>query len=215
MRCNEVREQLGDYWDMPEDAPQRIAIDQHVLTCAECAEEFQIWQESTQLIRSAMDESAQQLSSYSSHREENSISSKVMKRIYEDDSWRLPVPERMYAFSRKMRRNLLVAISFCLILSLGSILFTMIYDMGSRSAVDDSSIYSIQAPQALDAQGGYKGISKKTMTTAVANVSSSFVEPVRFQVGPIDSYPDYLLVLSLLGFISMILIMNWFTRMKS
>ncbi|WP_442601088.1 anti-sigma factor family protein [Paenibacillus sp. KN14-4R] len=216
MRCDEIRERFGVYWDLPKDDLQRKEVDQHVLTCEDCAEEFQIWSESTLLIRSAVDESSEHLSSFSMGHEGGSISSKVMKRIYEDESWRLPIPERMYAFSRRMRTNFLVVISFCILLFLGSFLFAMVYDIaGVRAASEENSIYSIQAPQALDVEGGYKAISKKAMNTAVANVSSSFVEPVRFQVGPIESYPDYLLVLSLLGFISMILILNWFMRIKT
>ncbi len=83
--------------------------DEHIKHCKACEEEFEIWQESTQLIRStANDEPVVSL--------EKSVSSSVMKRIYEDESWRIPAHDRLHPFSYKFRRNLTAVISFCIAL---------------------------------------------------------------------------------------------------
>lgn len=105
MKCSEIQELFGVYWDLPNDDLRRTAVDEHIATCAECAEEFQIWEESTILIRTAAIDS--ELPDY-----EPMVSGKVMSRIYEDESWRIPVSERMYTISYKLRRNLTAVIAF-------------------------------------------------------------------------------------------------------
>ncbi|MGO4271400.1 anti-sigma factor [Paenibacillus sp. TAF58] len=209
MKCSEIQELFGVYWDLPNDDLRRAAVDEHIATCAECAEEFQIWEESTILIRSAAIES--DLSDY-----EPMVSGKVMNRIYENESWRIPVSERMYAISYTLRRNLTAVIAFCLALFVFSFLFAIVYDGTPQSSIAtaDNSLFDLQAPQALktsdtESMNGHK------MGDAVASLNPSFMEPLRFHVGPIHSYPHYLLVVSILGLIATIIIMNWLSRTKA
>ncbi|UKS30584.1 zf-HC2 domain-containing protein [Paenibacillus sp. HWE-109] len=209
MKCSEIQELFGVYWDLPNNDLRRAAVDAHIATCTECAEEFQIWEESTMLIRTATIES--DLSDY-----EPMVSSKVMSRIYEDESWRMPVSERIYAISYKLRRNLTAVIAFCLALFVFSFLFAVVYDGTPQSSIAaaDNSLFDMQAPQALkstttESMNGHK------MGDAVASLNPSFMEPLRFHVGPIHSYPHYLLVVSLLGLIATIIIMNWLSRTKA
>jgi hypothetical protein len=49
----------------------------------------------------------------------------------------------------------------------------------------------------------------------MASIGQPMIEPLRYHVGPIDSYSHYLLVLSILGLTCTMLIMNWFSRTKS
>ncbi|MBD0380572.1 anti-sigma factor family protein [Paenibacillus sedimenti] len=209
MKCSDIQELFGVYWDLPNDDLRRVAVDKHIATCPNCAEEFQIWEESTLLIRSVS--MSRELPDY-----EPMVSEKVMNRIYENESWRIPVPERMYAISYKLRRNLTAVIAFCLALFIFSFLFAIVYDGGPQTpiAAADNSLFDLEAPQALkssqtESMNGHK------MVDAVASLNPSFMEPLRFQVGPIHSYPHYLLVISILGLISTMLIMNWLSRTKA
>ncbi|NRF89725.1 zf-HC2 domain-containing protein [Paenibacillus frigoriresistens] len=209
MKCSEIQELFGVYWDLPNDDLRRAAVDEHILTCAECAEEFQIWEESTILIRTAAIES--ELSDY-----EPMVSGKVMNRIYENESWRIPVSERMYAISYTLRRNLTAVIAFCLALFVFSFLFAIVYDGTPQSSIAtaDNSLFDLQAPQALKSSG-MESMNGHKMGDAVASLNPSFMEPLRFHVGPIHSYPHYLLVVSILGLIATIIIMNWLSRTKA
>ncbi|KQX68740.1 MULTISPECIES: anti-sigma factor family protein [unclassified Paenibacillus] len=209
MKCSEIQELFGVYWDLPNDDLRRAAVDEHITTCAECAEEFQIWEESTILIRTAAIES--ELPDY-----EPMVSGKVMNRIYENESWRIPVSERMYAISYTLRRNLTAVIAFCLALFVFSFLFAIVYDGTPQSSIAtaDNSLFDLQAPQALKTSGA-ESMNGHKMGDAVASLNPSFMEPLRFHVGPIHSYPHYLLVVSILGLIATIIIMNWLSRTKA
>ena len=209
MKCSEIQELFGVYWDLPNDDLRRAAVDEHIITCAECAEEFQIWEESTILIRTAAIES--ELPDY-----EPMVSGKVMNRIYENESWRIPVSERMYAISYTLRRNLTAVIAFCLALFVFSFLFAIVYEGTPQSSIAtaDNSLFDLQAPQALKTSGS-ESMNGHKMGDAVASLNPSFMEPLRFHVGPIHSYPHYLLVVSILGLIATIIIMNWLSRTKA
>jgi hypothetical protein len=209
MKCSDIQELFGVYWDLPNDDLRRAAVDEHIATCAECAEEFQIWEESTILIRTAAIES--ELPDF-----EPMVSGKVMNRIYENESWRIPVSERMYAISYKFRRNLTAVIAFCLALFVFSFLFAIVYDGTPQSTIAsaDNSLFDLQAPQALKSSST-ESMNGHKMVDAVASLNPSFMEPLRFHVGPIHSYPHYLLVISILGLIATIIIMNWLSRTKA
>ncbi|MDD9267657.1 anti-sigma factor family protein [Paenibacillus sp. GCM10023248] len=209
MKCSEIQELFGVYWDLPNDDLRRTAVDEHIATCAECAEEFQIWEESTILIRTSAIEG--ELPDY-----EPMVSSKVMNRIYEDESWRIPVTERMYTISYKLRRNLTAVFALFLALFAFSFLFAVVYDGTPEStiAAADNSLFDLQAPQAMKSTGT-ESMNGHKMVDAVASLNPSFMEPLRFHVGPIHSYPHYLLVISILGLITTIIIMNWLSRTKA
>jgi len=206
MKCNDIQELFGVYWDLPNDDLRRAAVDKHIATCLSCAEEFRIWEESTLLIRTATIED--ELPDY-----EPAVSNKVMDRIYQDETWRVPVTERIYSISYTLRRNLTAVIAFCLALFIFSFLFAVVYNGEPQSTIAsaDNSIFDMEAPQALksnttESMNGHK------MVDAVASLNPSFMEPLRFHVGPIHSYPHYLLVISILGLICTMLIMNWLSR---
>jgi predicted anti-sigma-YlaC factor YlaD len=210
MKCSDIQELFGVYWDLPNDDLRRIAVDKHIKNCESCAEEFHIWEESTMLIRNAAVDGVPS--------SKNSIvSDKVMNRIYEDESWRIPIPERMYAISYSLRRNLMAVIACSLALFVISFLFAIIYDNGSEVSLASAepSMFDLQAPQALDAGNTNVSMNGHSMGSAVASLNPSFMEPLRFNVGPIHSYPHYLLVVSILGLIGTMLVMSWLSRTKA
>jgi hypothetical protein len=206
MKCSEIQELFGLYWDLPNDDLRRQAVDKHVEYCTACAEEFLFWKESNELIRMATTDDVPE--------EPFPISRKVMDRIYDDESWRVPVAERIYAISFRMRRNVTAVISFCLALFMFSFLFSLVY--GSRETLQtaDTPEFGLQAPQVISASAKSTSLDGHVMT-AMASIGHPMVEPLKYHVGPIDSYSHYLLVLSILGLTCTMLIMNWFSRTKA
>lgn len=210
MKCNDIQELFGVYWDLPNDDLRRAAIDKHVKNCTVCAEEFQIWEESTMLIRiAAISEEIPELVP--------PVSQQVMNRIYEDESWRIPVPERMYAISYRLRRNVTAVVAACLALFMFSFLFSIVYQGAGEPSIAaaDNSLFDLQAPQALASGANKESMNGHKMASAVASLNPTFIDPLRFDAGPFHSYPHYLLVVSILGLISTMLIMNWLSRTKA
>ncbi|WP_019534045.1 anti-sigma factor family protein [Paenibacillus ginsengihumi] len=210
MKCRDVQELLGMYWDLPETDLRRQAVNEHTKHCSQCSEEFDIWLESTMLIQSAVvDEEPFEAAG------ERSISSSVMKRIYEDESWRLPVADRMYRFSYKLRRNVTAVIAACLAIFIFTFAVSLIGPQGTDSGGIDSAVFGRIGDPVVIAAGQSGSMNAYAMpTTAVASLKG-FNDPIKMKVGPIRTVKDYLLFVSLLGFTSTLLIMNWLSRTRS
>jgi hypothetical protein len=211
MKCSDIQELFGDYWDMPNDDLRRVAVNSHIKNCSSCKEEFKIWEESTVLIRSAVESKSD-----SDYR--HAVSDRVMTRIYHDESWRIPIPNRIYAISHSLRRNLTAVIAFSLALFVVSFLFSILYDRPSEASIasSGSSTFDLQAPKVfVPNDNNSASLNGHSLDSAVASLNTGFMEPLRFSVGPIHSYPHYLLVVSILGLIATMLIMNWFSRTRA
>jgi hypothetical protein len=209
MKCDEIQELLGAYWDLPEHDLNKQRVDEHIKYCKSCAAEFEIWLESSELIKSAAE------------REEYSpsltpISRSVMNRIYEDESWRVPITDKMYAFSFKVRRNVTAVIAFCLALFVFSFIFSITHQQRGETVAltPDSSVFGRMGDPVVVAGIKTESMNVHTMPSAVASLKG-FSEPFMYQVGPIHTYKDYLLFLSLLGLTCTLLIMNWLSRTRS
>lgn len=203
MKCNETKELLAQYWDLPEGDAKRQHIEEHIQHCEQCAEDYERWQQSFELIQQASDDYAIGTNS--------SISSRVMRQIYDDEGWREPVPHRIYSISYKLRRKLTLLISFFLALFSVSFLYLLISEdktepveysfdgiMPVASAVGDSSAATV--PIAVPLQG-----------VPVASLSDPFV----LGVNTMKSHPDYLIAVALFGVICTLLIMNWFSKIRA
>jgi hypothetical protein len=208
MKCDDIQELFGIYFDLPDDDLRRKCVDEHILRCRVCAEEFEIWLESTNLIRS-MHEIPQMPS------KSTPIAANVMNRIYEDESWRIPVSDRIYQIPYKLRRNLTAIIALCLAVFVVSFLFNLVYPSHIILTGDEAS------PSGFNNVASAAGVitSSEVVSkinafspTAVASTSALIVEPIKL------SYihtPNYWLALSLLGLISALLTMNWLSRTRS
>lgn len=209
MKCEEIQELLAAYWDLPEHDIKKRRVDEHIKHCEGCTAEFQMWQESTELIKSAAEENEP-------YESPTPISRSVMKRIYEDESWRIPVTDRMYVFSFKLRRNMTAVIAFCLALFIFSFIYSINYQQRGETVATstDSSVIGRMSDPIVVAGSKTESMNVRTMPSAVASLKG-FSEPFMYQVGPIHTYKDYLLFLSLLGLTSTLLIMNWLSRTRS
>jgi hypothetical protein len=208
MKCDDIQELFGIYFDIPDDDIRRKCVDEHILRCRVCAEEFEIWLESTNLIRS-MHEIPQM------HRKSTPITDKVMHRIYEDESWRIPVTDRIYQIPYKLRRNLTAIIALCLAVFVVSFLFNLVYPSHSSLSTQEASpsgFNQVASAAGIRAAGGLESATNGISQTAMASTTALIVEPIKL------SYihtPNYWLALSLLGLISALLTMNWLSRTRS
>ncbi|TVY11629.1 anti-sigma factor family protein [Paenibacillus cremeus] len=208
MKCDEIEEWLGIYWDLPEEDEQRQVVDRHIEQCRSCAEEFEIWQESTDLIRTSVDGGEPAAIPMS-------VSSSVMKRIYQEDSWRVPVGGRLYHFSYKLRRNLTAVVSLCLAMFMFTFMFSILNERGGEQPTShDSAVFGRIGDPVVLASSQTDSMNVHAMPTAVASLKG-FSEPFMYHVGPIHTVKDYILFISLLGLTSTLLIMNWLSRTRS
>jgi hypothetical protein len=199
MNCNEVQQLFGIYWDLPEEDERKRIVDRHVGSCSLCGEEFRIWKESTELIRTDSGGAAEV--------RDSSVSSRVMGRIYAEEAWRLPVPDRIYTISPKLRRNVLTAFICCLAL-FGTAFVWSFFSSGNEDAIPISQDTSSFGLHPVAAVQGSDPMNAGNMEKAVASLS----DPFMLKTGPIHTWPDYFLALSIVGTISVLLIMNWLSR---
>jgi predicted anti-sigma-YlaC factor YlaD len=206
MKCMEVQELLPVYWDLAESDERRVEADQHIQGCAICREEFNMWHESTELIRSTIFEAKRQEAELELP---STLSNQVMQRIYKEEPWRTPVTERLYDFSFSLRRKLTAAISFCLALFMFSFLYSIVTNEPVNDAASESITLGLQPVAAVASDKG-SSIQAVQLTASIRPQ-----EPFMLKDGLIQSTPDYLLVLSLLGLISTLLVMNWLGRTRT
>lgn len=201
MNCGEISERLSEYWDMPEDNELRESVDRHIIECSACREEFEMWQESAELIQSTRDEETNGLFGHA-------VSSNVMARIYKDESWRLPVAFRTYTFSVRVRRNIMACVAMCLAIFVVSFMYS--FGTGTTGDADYADFTGIiETAHAKSTDLG--GKSSVLDGIQVASISA----PSILTVGPIQSYTDYLLATSIIGFVITLLLMNWLSRLRA
>ncbi len=202
MNCSDVNEMLAEYWDLTDHDPRKIELDQHITHCSDCEEQFQLWEESSRLIQT----SSPPLSGINMPER---LSKRVMNQIYDDESWRVPVPNRIYSISYKIRRNLTAVISFCLTLFTISFLYS-IFNKSSEPVYSFEGLMPVASAMA-DSNKETNIFSATFQGVPVASISEPFI----LGMNPIKSYPDYMVALSLLGIVIALLIMNWFSRIRA
>lgn len=200
MKCQDIQEWLGAYWDLPEDDERRRVVDEHIGQCESCREEFEIWMESMELIRDTAH-------SVDVRVEYAPVSNQVMNRIYADESWRIPVPNKLYSFSYKMRRNVAAIVALCMTLFVFGFVFSVMGNGGS----DRTPQYGLKPVASVSADVQTASVKSKSLPVATASLK----DPYMVKMGPIRSVPDYMVVVSLLGLTGTILIMNWLFRTKA
>lgn len=200
MNCNEAQEKFGIYWDMSEDECDRLNLDAHLLNCEACSEQFKLWEESEEMIRSFSDDA--DLIGPTEH-----VNRNVMDRIYSEQSWLMPVPSKSYQFSVSFRRNLAIIIAACMAMFACS-LFVFMFDQQKTSTKEEIAHLSglmesvnASSDNVLVTAGFYAEV-------PVASISDPFVLKV------MPAFPQYYVALSLLGLIMALLMLNWLSRTR-
>lgn len=203
MKCADICEMLAEYWDLQPDDRRRRMVDEHIRSCPECAEEFRLWEESSHWIRMAsMEESEEAMP-------QSSMSRAVMKRIYESDSWRMPIFMRSYHLSPRLRRLSLGFLSFFLALFLISF-YQAVKDDGTPQAPESfSNIVPVASASAGTATTF--GSDAEIIGVPVASISN----PIMFRMVEVESDPNYWVAFSIIGLTAIVLVMNWLSRLKA
>lgn len=196
MKCDEISDWIGLYHDMPEDAPEKLAFDEHIRTCECCAEELRLWDESAELIRLLPTEDIELDQSASV----SAIKQNVMGRIYAEESWYMPAARRSYAFTASFKRRVAGVLAGVFALFTIGLLYTLY-----TSAMHDSSGF---AESASAFSASHRFTNSLVLEVPVASLSDPFV----LQVSP--TMPAYWIALSLYGLIMTLLILNWFARVR-
>jgi hypothetical protein len=169
----------------------------HVQECSECAEEFQMWEESAQLIQELpindADEENEQIASAW-------LNQNVMNRIYAEQKWYMPTVRRTYSFSFGFRRKVAGVLAAMFMLFVCGFLYTVFSPeggvSGKRSGADAFAV-SHQYGDSIH------------LDVPVASLSDSMM----LNVSP--SMPEYWVALSIVGMVMTLLILNWFSRVRS
>ncbi len=198
MKCEEAGEWFGIYRDLPEDSAERLAVDLHVRECSECAEEFSIWEESALLIHEMPINDVRLEEPITSEW----VNQNVMNRIYAEQSWYMPTVRRTYSFSFAFRKKVEGILAALLALFVGGFLYTVFGRAGGAKS-DGSGVME------TDFAVSHKYGDSVHLDVPVASLS----DPVMLNVTP--SMPEYWFALSILGMIITLLILNWFSRVRS
>ncbi|HEX7055923.1 MAG TPA: zf-HC2 domain-containing protein [Bacilli bacterium] len=202
MICREIQELFAEYWDLPEDDPVRAAVDKHVAECRACSEEFQIWQEAAQMIKSEIVPLARP--------EPANVAQTVMNRIYADESWRIPIPDRTYRISYRMRRILTALVSFFMAMFILSIFYAMVSGANPSENAGGQSLAEMFPVDTI--QDGHSIKAKSVILDGVPVASIS--APAVIKLEPPDR-PHYFLGFSIFGMIFTLLTMNWLSRIRN
>ncbi|MEX1030589.1 MAG: zf-HC2 domain-containing protein [Paenibacillaceae bacterium] len=201
MKCYEFTEILAEYWDLPDNDIRKVSANRHLSTCLACSDEYEIWKTSTDLIQFSR-ETDQPVDLY------KPIATNVMSRIYNDESWRLPVTLRSYTFSYKVRRNIMA--TFALFMAVFLVTFISSLTGGSDLSTDFNDMTGI-----IDTAHADELNIDADPTMFDGMPVASISAPTILRMGPIQTYTDYLLALSILGFVFTLLIMNWLSRIRA
>lgn len=204
MTCDEMQKAINEYWDLPDNDLKRKQINDHIKHCAACAEDYSLWEQSISLIQqsSTCDETA----------EKSSISDQVMSRIYAEEGWREPIPHRIYSISYQMRRKLTMTIAFFLSLFMLGFVYSIMYEPEPETMYYTFEGGVMPIASAIGNTGAKDSITGATLQGVPM---ASLSDPFLLSVSSIQSHPDYIVVLSLIGIVCTLLIMNWLTRVRS
>ncbi|WP_128894427.1 anti-sigma factor family protein [Longirhabdus pacifica] len=202
MKCHEIQEELGKYWDLNNDDAKKQQIDFHIKHCSACRREFEIWEESRQLISSTSFTTSSSPLAHSSTFS-SSISNKVMDRIYEENSWNKPIARHLYTFSLKQRWTYLLAITLFLSLFILSFVLSVIMPFSDPVSPVQLSYNAIATP--LD--------DSVVLTTASRTaVTSKIEDPFLLSI---EDNPNYYLLFSSVGIIMLLLLLRWFIQIRN
>ncbi|MFD0670399.1 anti-sigma factor family protein [Cohnella sp. GCM10027633] len=200
MRCDEAGEWFGAYWDLPEDAPERLAVDLHVRECPSCAEEFRIWEESASIIQELPDGER----AFEEPAAAQWVNDNVMNRIYSEQSWFLPAVRRTYAFSYSFKRKVAGLLAALLTVFICGFLYTTIGSSGG----DGEKMTGI-----MNTAGAFAASHSFGDGVHLEVPVASLGDPIMLQVSP--AMPEYWVALSMLGIVMTLLILNWLSRVRT
>ncbi|MFD2672912.1 anti-sigma factor family protein [Marinicrinis sediminis] len=204
MKCEDVRHALVDYWDLPDHDIRRLKIDHHVKQCASCQQEYELWKASREWMHDAQHEFDRQSS------EPSAVTSQVMQRIYQTDGWRLPIERKGLALSFRQRFSFAVLLSFFLAV----FLFSFVH-LAMQEEVQSFNPQEMLGFVPVASNEYSQGAVEKAAFSMEGIVVASVGEPYLLSMDGMEQNPNYFMIFSLFGFISVIFLLNWLSRIRS
>jgi hypothetical protein len=199
MKCHEVQDALGLYWDLPEGDTLRLSVDLHLEHCIACKEEFRIWEESELLIRQLAAEDEAECWEPS-----EAVNRQVMMRIYAEDGWMASKPRAFHPLGRHLGNRLSAAVAACLAMFTTSLLYVLL----SRGADDPEAVRRTGLMETANAASGSMFKVSFSANTPVAQASDPFILYI------VPTTPQYWIVLSMLGLVLILFMLNWLSRIR-
>ncbi|CAH8771442.1 zf-HC2 domain-containing protein [Paenibacillus dendritiformis] len=196
MKCAEALEWMPVYSELPEDDPQRLAIEKHLSECESCAEQYSVWAASEEWMEDDSDIDVREAS------DSGFSPARVMNMIYEEQDWLVPVHQRSQTWSLRSRNTLAGIVAFCMGIFLCALIVLLV--RREQSNIEDIS----GVIPTVVAGGDHTGWGNMTIGVPVASIS----DPVILQVVP--TIPHYWIALSLFGVTFALLLLNWLTRVR-
>ncbi|WP_238996440.1 zf-HC2 domain-containing protein [Paenibacillus pinistramenti] len=168
--------------DLPKSHPDRRRLECHLLECAECSSEFEIWQESLGILHSLPIEISEERA--------EAVNRRVMERIYAESPWlaegKQTASERIFRSRLKIWAASFMAV---FLISLALLAFSN-STWGTKSHSADSGLL----PTAV---AGAESVSGANSSYDLTGVSSGIADP--FTAGISPAYPQYWIVLSMVA----------------
>lgn len=199
MNCEETGEWFGIYWDLSDDSAERLAVDAHVKGCKSCSDEFRMWEESTQLIHDMPGSDYGQEEPLSTEL----VNQNVMNRIYTEQSWYMPAVRRTYSFTFAFRKKVAALLAALFAIFICGFLYSSLGQINGNNS-DGSGV--METANAFSVRQFGDGVH---LDVPVASLS----DPIMLNVTP--AMPEYWIALSMFGMIMTLLILNWFSRVRS
>jgi len=198
MKCDEVQEALGLYWDLPEGDPLKLSVDLHLKHCIACKEDFRLWEESELLIWQLAEED--EAASWESA---ESVNRQVMDRIYAEDGYN-PKPRLFHPLGRHLNNRVSAAVAACLAMFTTSLLYVLL----SRGDADSETATQTGLMETASASSGTMFKASFSADTPVAQVSDPFILNI------VPTTPQYWIILSMLGLVLILFMLNWLSRIR-
>ncbi|CAM4288803.1 MAG: zf-HC2 domain-containing protein [Paenibacillus macerans] len=181
MNCREAQELFGLMRDLPEQHPQRIELERHLLGCEFCNTEYHYWRESMDMLQYIPIEVTEE--------QAEAVNRKVMDRIYAESPWL--APDVKAGVTRGYRRRIIGWAASFLVVFLCSFIFLLVDHSGQPEASQPATGILPTAVAAPDAK------TSEPMSFTLPSISPGIVEPFAAQMGP--AYPQYWMLLSMAG----------------
>jgi ABC-type antimicrobial peptide transport system permease subunit len=108
-----------------------------------------------------------------------------------------------------MKYRISAVIGFCLALFLSSFIYSL---MTNDDQSQEAYAFRPGIVPVISASGDNSSqLSAFSQEIPMASITAPFV----LDIGPVDSYPDYLIVVSIIGIVCSLLIMNWLSRLRA
>ncbi|WP_046226709.1 anti-sigma factor [Paenibacillus dauci] len=206
MNCREAEELFGIYWDLMPDDPRRLALDEHVRECPDCATEFEVWRESHELIQA---EAAQLEEMPTMTIRAENINRNVMDRIYAESPWLVQTDVKRGPISRLFRRRLSVWMSSLIAVFICSSIYLTLDMTGTFEQQPQPERVSGIVPTAV-ATGDDNTVVYSSLH--FAGSERGLIDPLVIPMNP--SHPQYWMILSLVGMLLALVSLRWLARTK-